>query len=383
MQSVFRPKPFPRKPIIATQVPFVDLRAQYRRLRRQVLSAFDDALEGMQLFLGPNVRAFEDEFAAYCGVRHAVGVGSGTDALYLALRACGIRPGDEVITVAHTFIGTVEAIVQAGARPVFVDIDPDTYTLDPTGIEAALSPQTRAIVPVHLYGQMADMDPIMDLAQRHGLLVVEDACQAHGAEYKGRRAGSIGDAAAFSFYMSKNLGAYGEAGAVTTNSNSIAEMVARLRNHGSVSKYDHAELGVNSRLDELQAVVLRVKLNHLDEWVARRRQHAALYISLLRDAPVKLPVTRRESAHVYHLFVVQVDDRDRVRQGLEARSIGCDVHYPIPLHRQAACQNIGRVAGDLKVTELVAGRILSLPMFPELTKQQVQYVAASLLELVN
>ncbi len=383
MQSVFRRKLVAQKPIIATQVPFVDLRAQYRRLRRQILAAIDDALQGMQLFLGPNVRAFEDEFAAYCGVRYAVGVGSGTDALYLALRAAGIGPGDEVITVAHTFIGTVEAIVQAGAVPVFVDVDPETYTLDPSWVEAAVSARTRAIVPVHLYGQMADMEPIMQLAQRHGLLVIEDACQAHGAEYRGRRAGSIGDAAAFSFYMSKNLGAYGEAGVVTTNSRSIAEVVAMLRNHGSTSKYEHAELGVNSRLDELQAVVLRVKLRHLDEWVARRRQHAELYASLLQDVPVKLPKTRLGSTHVYHLFVVQVDDRDRVRQGLEARSIGCGVHYPIPLHKQAACHGIGRVVGDLKVTEALAGRILSLPMFPELTKQQVQYVAASLQELVN
>jgi dTDP-4-amino-4,6-dideoxygalactose transaminase len=383
MQSVYRPKLVARKKIIATQVPFVDLRAQYRRLRREVLAAIDDALDSMQLFLGPNVRAFEDEFAAYCGVQHAVGVGSGTDALYLALRACGIGPGDEVITVAHTFIATVEAIVQTGAVPVFVDVDPDTYTLDPTRIEAALSPRTRAIVPVHLYGQMADMGPIMEVAQRHGLLVVEDACQAHGAEYRGRRAGSIGDAAAFSFYMSKNLGAYGEAGAVTTNSRSIATTVAILRNHGSTSKYEHAELGVNSRLDELQAVVLRVKLRHLDEWVARRRRHAALYANLLQHTPVKLPVTRGGATHVYHLFVVQVDDRDQVRQGLEARSVSCGVHYPVPLHRQPALQGIGRISEDLKVTETLASRILSLPMFPELTKQQVQYVATILEELVN
>jgi dTDP-4-amino-4,6-dideoxygalactose transaminase len=265
-------------------VPFVDLKAQLASIRDDVLAAITDCLDSMELVLGPNVRAFESEFASYCHARYSVGVASGTDALYLALRTCGIGQGDEVITVSNTFVATAEAIVVAGATPVFVDVDPKTYTMDPACIEAAISPRTRAILPVHLYGQMADMDSIMEIAQRRGLLVIEDACQAHGAEYRGRRAGSVGDAAAFSFYMSKNLGAYGEAGAVTTNSRAIAEGVAMLRDHGSVRKYAHDDIGVNARLDEIQAAVLRVKLRHLDKYTALRQAHAQTYADLLAES---------------------------------------------------------------------------------------------------
>jgi len=356
-------------------VPFVDLRAQYRSIEAEVLEAIRDALESMELLLGPNVHAFEQEFADYCGVRHAIGVANGTDALYLALRACGVGLGDEVITVSHTFIATVEAIVNVGAIPVFVDVDPDTYTMDPSKIEAAITPRTRAILPVHLYGQPADMDAILPIAHRHGLAVIEDACQAHGATIRGRRVGSFGDAAAFSFYMGKNLGAYGDAGAVTTNSQALAECVRRLRDHGSVRKYEHVEMGVNSRLDEIQAAVLRVKLKYLDDWNARRRAHAEAYARVLSDLPVVLPTVRPGVEHVWHLYVIQVDERDRVREVLARRGVSTGIHYPIPVHLQKAAKGVGRLAGDLAVTERVARRILSLPMFPEMSGVQVAYVA--------
>ncbi len=361
-----------------THVPFVDLKTQYQALREEILSGLDEALSGMQLLLGPNVRAFEMEFAEYCQVAHAIGVANGTDALYLALRACGVGPGDEVITVSHSFIATVEAIVNLGAAPVFVDVDPATYTLDPARLEAAIGPKTRAIVPVHLYGQMADMDPIMEIARRYGLVVVEDACQAHGATYKGRRAGSIGDAAAFSFYMGKNLGAYGDAGAVTTNSRALADHIRLLRDHGSESKYQHREMGVNSRLDELQALVLRTKLRYLDEWNAARRAHAAAYTDLLEGTCVVPPVAAPYGEHVYHLYVVQMEERDRARQFLAAHGIDTGIHYPTPIHLQPAAQGVGRIAGDLLETERLARRILSLPMYPELDAPRLAYVVSCL-----
>jgi dTDP-4-amino-4,6-dideoxygalactose transaminase len=366
---------------IPVQVPFVDLRAQYRAIKDDVLAALSEAIEGMELFLGPNVRAFEAEFASFCRSRFACGVGSGTDALYLALKACGVGPGDEVITVPYSFFATAEAICLLGAVPVFIDVDPDTYTMDPSRLRAAIGRRTRAIVPVHLYGQMADMDAIMEIARQHGLAVVEDACQAHGAEEHGRRAGSVGDAAAFSFYMSKNLGAYGEAGAVTTNSRSIAEAVRLLRDHGSARKYEHEELGINSRLDELQAAILRVKLPRLEAWNAKRREHADSYRRLLEDAGVSLPVVRGGATHVYHLFVVRLPERERVRQVLADRGISTGVHYPIPIHRQAAFQRNGcRIVGSLRVSETLSGEVLSLPMFSELEPPQIASVVACLRE---
>jgi dTDP-4-amino-4,6-dideoxygalactose transaminase len=348
------------------QIPFVDLKAQYGAIREEIQAALLDVLDGMELVLGPNLRAFETEFAAYCGAKYAIGVAQGTDALMLALRACGVGPGDEVVTVAHTFIATAEAIVQLGATPVFVDIDPTTYTLDPARLEAAIGPRTRAVVPVHLYGQMADMDAILPIARSHGLAVVEDACQAHGAEDLGRRAGSLGDAAAFSFYPSKNLGAYGDGGAVTTNSRAIAECVARLRDHGSVRKY------------EIQAAALRVKLRYLDEWNSRRQAHARTYEGLLADLDLVLPATRPGASHVYHLYVVRAEARDFGRQTLTNLGVATGIHYPIPVHLQPAALGIGRVAGDLRVTEWVAGRILSLPMYPEMEAAQLNYVAGCL-----
>ena len=332
----------------------------------------------MELLLGPNVRAFESEFGDFCGTQYSVGVANGTDALYLALRACGVTPGDEVITVSHSFIATAEAIVQLGAIPVYVEIDPETYTMDPTKLEAAIRPQTKAIVPVHLYGQMADMDAIMSIAYRYGLVVVEDACQAHGAEYKGRRAGSFGDAAAFSFYMGKNLGAYGDAGAVVTNSRAIAECVRMLREHGSSVKYHHDEMGVNSRLDELQAAVLRVKLRYLEAWNEQRRAHAETYRALLSDLPVQLPSVRSDGGHVFHLYVIQSDDRDRLRESLANRGVSVGIHYPVPIHQQRASYGIGRIEGNLHITETMAGRILSLPMYPEMEQAQLEYTASCL-----
>lgn len=365
------------------RVPFVDLKAQYATIREPVIQSISDTFSGMNLLLGPNVRAFETEFATYCQVQHAIGVGSGTDALYLALRACGIGPGDEVITVSNTFFATAEAIWMIGAKPVFVDIDPATYTLDPSKLEAAIGPHTRAIVPVHLFGQMADMGAIMAVAERHGLAVVEDACQAHGATDQGRRAGSIGDAAAFSFYMSKNLGAYGEAGMVTTNSHAVAETVRRLRSHGSTAKYEHSEIGVNSRLDEIQAVVLRQKLPHLDQWNRLRQLHATRYSELLGPLGVGLPFVRADATHVFHLYVIRVENRDRVRETLGNLGVETGVHYPIPIHTQVAARGLGRIAGSLRVTEEYSRQILSLPMYPELSPEQLGYVVDCIRTSVN
>jgi dTDP-4-amino-4,6-dideoxygalactose transaminase len=369
------------------RVPFVDLKAQYATLGDPIRAALDACLGSMDLLLGPNVRAFEAEWADYCGAAHAVGVANGTDALELALAACGVGPGDEVITVAHSFVATAEAIVARGATPVFVDVDPATYTLDPARLPGALSAHTRAIVPVHLYGQCADMAAIMAFARRQGLVVIEDACQAHGAALPdGRRAGAIGDAAAFSFYMGKNLGAYGDAGAVTTNSRAVAEHVRLLRDHGSREKYHHEALGRNSRLDELQAAVLRVKLHGLDVGNRARRRHAAAYHELLAETGIGRPATAPGMVHAWHLYVVEVPGtaaRDRVRQALTDRNVASGVHYPVPIHRQPALAGIGRVAGDLSVTERLAGSILSLPMYPELTARQQAYVAACLTAAVR
>jgi len=365
------------------EIPFVDLKAQYASIRPEIIAGIEEVLSGMNLLLGPNVRAFEAEFAEYCQARHAVGVANGTDALFLALKACGVGTGDEVITVSHSFIATAEAIVNLQAVPVYVDVDPDTYTLDPSRLKAAITPKTRAIIPVHLYGQMADMDPIMEIAEQYGLVVIEDACQAHGAEYKSRRAGSIGDAAAFSFYMGKNLGAYGDAGAITTNSKAIADHVRLLRDHGSRSKYEHDEMGINSRLDELQALVLRVKLHYLEAWNAARRAHAATYRELLKEAAVTPPVEAGYGKHVYHLFVIQTEERDHVQEVLTNHGVSTGIHYPIPIHLQTASRGAGRTAGSLPVTEQLAGRILSLPMFAELEQQQLDFVATCVSKLTS
>ncbi len=356
------------------QIPLVDLRAQYQAIKHEVAAALEEVLKDMQLFLGPQLHAFENEFAAYCGCHYAVGVASGTDALTLALRACGIGPGDKVITVANTFIATVEAIALVGAIPVFVDVDPVTYTLNWRQLDGALTPRTRAIIPVHLYGFPADIQPVLDFARAHGLRVIEDASQAHGATYRGQRVGSLGDIGCFSLYYSKNLGAYGEAGMCVTNDEALAERLRMLRDHGSRVRYRHEVLGVNARLDELQAAVLRVKLRHLDQWNAARQEHARFYSEQLREIGVGVPVVQPWGTHVFCYYVVQVQGRDHFRTVLEQEGVATGIHYPTPVHLQPACAHFGYVRGMLPVTETLSDRIVSLPMYPELTAEQRQLV---------
>ena len=361
-----------------TTIPLVDLKEQFQPLKKEIMTEIEGVLDKMQLFLGENVYQLEREFADYCGARFAVGVGSGTDALYLSLRAMGVGHGDEVITVANSFIATAEAIVHAGARPVFVDIDAETYTIDATKVEAAITERTKAVLPVHLYGHPADMDPIMAIARRHGLRVIEDACQAHGAEYKGVKVGTIGDAGAFSFYCSKNLGAYGEGGMVVTKDREIATQVQMLRDHGRNGKYHHATMGTNSRLDEIQSAILRVKLRHLDEWNTMRRALAAEYNSqLFGIEEIVRPTERVHAEHVYHLYVIRTPDREGLRARLRRHNIETGIHYPIPVHLQQALLAAGHSGGSLPVTESVSQEILSLPMYPELTVDQVHYISQS------
>jgi dTDP-4-amino-4,6-dideoxygalactose transaminase len=355
------------------RIPFVDLKCQYQDIKEEVLAEISQALDGMQLFLGKNVQTLESEFAAYCGVESAIGVGSGTDALHIAVRACGIGPGDEVITVPNTFIATVEAIILAGAQPVFVDIDPETCNMDTSQVEAMINSNTRAILPVHLYGQPADMDPILELAQTYKLKVIEDACQAHGAEYKGRRTGSIGDVGCFSFYFTKNLGAYGEGGIITTSDPDIAKRCRMLRDHGSSEKYHHALIGINSRLDEIQAAVLRVKLQHLEDWIEKRRKFAQAYNASLPTLLVK-PQEMPWAKHAYHLYVIRTQQRDQLKDWLESKGIGVGMHYPIPVHLQEAWCEYGGGDFSLPITEKITGEILSLPMYPELTEEEINYV---------
>jgi len=356
------------------QIPLVDLRAQYQTIQLEVMAAIEDVFTNMQLFLGPQSKAFEQEFATYSGCDYGVGCSSGTDALVLALRACEIGPGHEVITVANTFIATVEAIALVGATPVFVDIDPETYTMDWTQLSRVLTPRTRAIVPVHLYGHPVEMQPVLEFAQEYGLWVIEDASQAHGAIYHGQRVGSMGDIGCFSLYYSKNLGAYGEAGICVTRDNELAESLRMLRDHGSRVRYHHEALGTNARLDELQAAVLRVKMRYLEEWNAARQAHARAYTEQLQDVVETLPVVRPYNTHVYYVYVVQVQNREYFRQALEHQGIPTAVHYPIPIHLQPACAHYGYKRGMLPVTEAVAERLVTLPMYPELTTEQIQAV---------
>ncbi len=360
-------------------VPLVDLRAQYESIREEIDRAIGDALERSEFVLGRAVEAFEREFATYCGTRHAVGVSNGTDALMLALRATGVAPGDEVITVPNTFIATAEAIQMVGARVRFVDVEPATLTMDPAALASAIGPRTRAVIPVHLYGQPADMDAIVAIARKHSLIVIEDAAQAHGAEYRGRRTGSLGDVACFSFYPAKNLGAYGDAGALTTNDPVVAERVAMLRNHGRREKYLHDFEGYSCRLDTLQAAILDVKLHHLEAWTARRIALAEAYRVRLKGLPgLTLPGSRSDCRQVFHLFVVQVPRRDEMMEALRAKGVGCGVHYPVPLHRQPAYAGLGLGAGSFPEAEKAAARVLSLPMYPELTIEQQEYVVTTL-----
>jgi dTDP-4-amino-4,6-dideoxygalactose transaminase len=360
------------------KIPLVDLQAQYRTIQHEIMAAIEDVLADMQLFLGPQTRAFEQEFAHYCGCRYGIGLSNGTDALALALRACKIGPGDEVITVANTFIATVEAIAMVGATPVFVDIDPATYMMDWRQLDQVLTPRTRAIIPVHLYGYPVEMQPVLEFAHAHGLRVIEDASQAHGATYQGQRVGSFGDIACFSLYCSKNLGAYGEAGICVTNDSDLAASLRLLRDHGSRVRYQHEVLGANARIDEMQAAILRVKLTHLDHWNEARRTHAHAYTEQLSGVVEALPLVRPGSTHVYYVYVVQVQERDRFRQMLEQDGIATGIHYPLPLHLQPACAQYGYTRGMLPVTEAAAERIVSLPMYPELNSGQIETIVTAI-----
>ncbi|GHO76190.1 glutamine--scyllo-inositol aminotransferase [Ktedonobacter sp. SOSP1-85] len=360
--------------MVPLQVPLVDLRAQYQSLKPEIMAAFAEVLESMHLFLGPKTYAFEQQFAEYCACRYGIGVSSGTEALVLALRACDIGAGDEVITVSNTFIATVEAIALVGARPVFVDVDPQTYLMDWRQLEAVCTERTRAILPVHLYGHAAEMGPILDFARARGLRVIEDASQAHGATYQGQRVGSFGDIGCFSLYYSKNLGAFGEAGICTTSDPVLAEKLCMLRDHGSRVRYHHEVIGGNYRLDELQAAVLLLKMPYLEQWNQARQAHAQFYTQRLRAVVPQVPEVCSWGTHVYCYYVIQVEQRDTFRKALEEAGIGTNVHYPVPIHLQPACADYGYTHGMLPVTEQAAERIVSLPMYPELTEEQLHLV---------
>jgi dTDP-4-amino-4,6-dideoxygalactose transaminase len=356
-------------------IPFVDLKAQYRAIKPEVDAAILSVLESCEFTLGSEVRAFEEEFAAHCQTAYGIGVNSGTSALHLALLAAGVGPGDEVITVPFTFIATVSAIAYTGATPVFVDIDPHTFTMDVTAIEVAITSRTKAIMPVHLYGRPADMDPIMEIARRRGLVVIEDAAQAHGAEYRGRRAGSLGDMACFSFYPGKNLGAYGEGGIVVTDRPDYTRTLRMLRDWGAEKKYQHVLKGYNYRMEGIQGAVLRVKLRHLDRWTEGRRAAAARYDDLLVGSGVVTPEPAAGDRHVYHVYAVRTDRRQELQEALHAERIQTGVHYPVPVHLQPAFADLGYRAGCFPHAEHAAHEVLSLPMFPELTAEQCAAVA--------
>ncbi len=357
-------------------VPFQDVRAQTAAIRPELDAALARVLDSGQFILGDEVTAFEQEFAAFCETSDCVGVDSGISALELALRAAGVGPGDEALTVSHTFIATVSAISFTGATPVLVDVRPDTYLLDPATLEAAITPRTKAIIPVHLYGQTVEMDPVLALAERYHLFVLEDACQAHGARYKGRRAGSLGHAAAFSFYPAKNLGAAGDAGAVTTNDPQLAERIRLLRNYGQRAKYQHETLAFNRRLDAIQAAMLRVKLRYLDGWNAARRQIAREYTARLAGLPIGLPGVASENEPVWHLYVIRAADRAGLQQRLAAAGIESGLHYPTPVHRQKAYPELAGL--HLPVSEWIASQCLSLPMYAEMTAAQISAVVDAL-----
>lgn len=366
------------------RVPFIDLPLQHHNLSGEINQRLHKTMESAHFILGEGVQEFEQEFADYCGVRFAVGTSSGTDALFLALLSLGIGKGDEVITPANTFIATVLAIHYTGARPVLVDIDEETYNLDIEKVKAAITKKTKALVPVHLYGQPADLEPLLALAKEHNLKVVEDACQAHGTEYKGKKVGGFGDASAFSFYPGKNLGAYGDAGVVVTNDINIKEKLLMLRDYGQKQKYQHLVKGYNARLDTIQAEILRVKLKHLDKWNEARRKNAQIYTSLLNGladdilTPKEMPWAR----HVWHLYVIRTKRRDELQKYLREFEVFASIHYPISIHLQPAFSDLGYKKGDFPITEKVADEILSLPMYPELQQQQIEYVVEKIKEFL-
>jgi dTDP-4-amino-4,6-dideoxygalactose transaminase len=357
-------------------IPYLDLKAQYHSIKDEIDAAVLRVLDSTQFILGDEVAAFEREFAAYCQASECVGVNSGTSALHLALLAAGIGPGDEVITTPFTFVATVAAIRYAGATPVLVDIEPDYFAIDAARIESAITGKTRAILPVHLYGQPADMTAILEIARRRGLVVIEDAAQAHGSEHHGRRCGSLADIATFSFYPGKNLGAYGEGGAITTTRSDVATTCRILRDWGQAQRYEHRLQGFNYRMDGIQGAVLRVKLRHLEAWTEKRRQVARWYTEVLDHDSVRVPNERPACRHVYHVYVVRSDDRDALRDALSKEGIQTGIHYPIPVHLQPAHADLGYRAGDFPIAEAAAREVLSLPIFPEMTRGQVETVAA-------
>jgi len=366
------------------KVPFVDLKAQYLSIKNEIDCALQEVIEKTAFAGGPFVADFERDFASFCKCEHAVGTSSGTSAIWMALLALGVGSGDEVLTSPNTFIATAEAISLCGARPVFVDIDPETYNIDPELLRKAVTPKTRAVIPVHLYGQTADMDPIMGFAREHELHVIEDACQAHGAKYKGRLAGSIGDAGCFSFYPGKNLGAYGEAGAVVTNNGELAERMKMFRDHGQNRRYYHSIVGWNSRMDGLQGAVLGVKLKHLADWNKARRANAARYNDLLSGVEgVATPVEADYAEHVYHIYAVRSRNRDALLAALAERDIHCGIHYPVGLHLQEAYKFLGYEKGSFPATEACVDEVASLPMFAELTAEQIEFVCRAIEEVAN
>jgi dTDP-4-amino-4,6-dideoxygalactose transaminase len=366
------------------KVPFLDLKAHHAPLTGEFDRAIREVIESSAFAGGPFVERFEEEFAEFCGASHAIGVGNGTDALWLALLALGIGEGDEVITVPNTFVATVEAIAYCNARPVFVDVDEETFTMNPAQLEKSLTGKTKAIIPVHLFGQPPDMDPILEFARAHGLFVIEDAAQAHGAEYKGRKAGTMGDAGCFSFYPGKNLGAFGEAGAVVTNDPELQKRIQILRDHGQARKYYHSMMGWNCRMDGIQAAILSIKLRHLEKANLLRRKHAVEYNRAFAGIEeVRTPFEANYARHVYHVYAIRVQERDEIRRYLQEKGVGCAVHYPIPIHLQEACRDLGYKEGAFPIAESLAEEFLSLPMFPELTLEQIEYVACCVSDAVG
>jgi dTDP-4-amino-4,6-dideoxygalactose transaminase len=365
------------------KVPLLDLKAEYAELRDDILAALDRVCQKSAFVLGEEVEAFEREFAAFCGTKHCVALATGTAALHLGLLALGVQPGDEVITTPNTFIATAESITYCGAQPVLVDIDPATANIDPNLIERAITPRTRAIIPVHLYGRPPDMDAIQSIAARHDLRILEDAAQAHGGRYRGRRVGTLGHAAAFSFYPTKNLGAYGEGGALTTDDDSIAQFARAARSHGQTARYDHEFVGYNYRMEGFQGAVLRCKLPHLDAWTKKRREIAGEYRRAFANACLELPVDDPRDECVYHQFVIYVNNRSALIAALAERGIDTTVHYPKPLHLQLAYSSLGKPAGTFPHSERACERVLSLPLFPSMTMEQLSYVGRSVLEIVG
>jgi dTDP-4-amino-4,6-dideoxygalactose transaminase len=364
-------------------IPFLDLKAQYRQIKPEIDVAIAQVIDSAQFVLGPEVAEFEERFAAYCGTRYCIALNSGTSALHLALLAAGIGPGDEVITVSMTFVATTAAILYCGAKPVLVDVDPDTWTMDPNLVDSAVTPRTKAILPVHLHGLMADMDPIVEVARRHGLVVIEDAAQSHGAQYKGRSAGAIGDVGCFSFYPGKNLGAYGEGGAAVTNNPELARQMTLLRDWGQEAKYYHVLPGYNYRMDAIQGAVLKVKMDYIEGWTEGRRSVAAHYDRLLANGPCQSPRPPPHGRHVYHVYAVRVPHRDRVQEALHTADIGTGIHYPVPVHLQKAYATLGCEPGSLPITEAVADQFLSLPIYPELRLDEVVEVVSKLKRACN